>query len=135
MVQAFHYLYVEDDPLSREVMQTLLVEVVGVGSLTIFDDSADFSARLKVLTPIPNFIFLDINILPHDGYELLTMIRRQPAFGACKVLAVTSGVLRDEVARLQAHGFDGALAKPLDMQTFPGLIARLEAGETIWQTG
>jgi CheY-like chemotaxis protein len=135
MNAAVHYLYVEDDPLSREVMQTLLIDVIGVGGLTTFEDSADFVARLRALVQVPQIIFLDINIVPHDGYELLTMIRQQPEFGACKVLAVTAGVLRDEVARLQAHGFDGALAKPLDMQTFPGLIARLEAGETIWQTG
>jgi CheY-like chemotaxis protein len=50
-----------------------------------------------------------------------------------KIIAVTASVMSTEIAALRAHGFDGAFAKPLDFATFPDLIARLEAGEVIWQ--
>jgi CheY-like chemotaxis protein len=116
-------------------MQTLLVEVVGVKGLTIMNDSWDFMPRLRAISPRPDFILLDIHIQPYDGYQLLRMIREDADFQDCQIVALTAGVLSDEIARLKAEGFDGALAKPLDMQTFPDLIGNLEAGETMWQTG
>lgn len=129
----YHYLYVEDDALSREVMETLLLRFVGVGGLTLFADSRDFMARLAALDPQPDFILLDIHVEPHNGYELLAMLRANPDYRACKVIAVTASVMLDEVRQLQTGGFDGALAKPLDMSTFPELIADLEAGRMVWQ--
>ncbi|MCA9970734.1 MAG: response regulator [Anaerolineales bacterium] len=129
----YHYLYVEDDALSREVMETLLLRFVGVGGLTLFADSRDFMARLAALDPQPDFILLDIHVEPHNGYELLAMLRSNPDYRACKLIAVTASVMLDEVRQLQTGGFDGALAKPLDMSTFPELIADLEAGRMVWQ--
>lgn len=134
MTAKFNYLYVEDDALSREVMETLMHEVIGVGSLTTFADSADFASRLAALEPKPDFILLDIHVPPHDGYAMLTMIRDNPDLRSAEVLAVTASVMAQEIEHLKARGFNGALAKPLDMMTFPEIIRRLEAGETIWQT-
>lgn len=129
----YHYLYVEDDELSREIMGILLENLVGVGSLTLFESSENFMVRLRALRPKPDFILLDIHIGPQNGYKLLKMIRRETGFQNSKVIAVTASVMTEEVKKLQADGFDGALAKPLDMSTFPMLIKRLEAGETVWQ--
>jgi len=95
----FNYLYVEDDPLSREVMQTLMENVVGVQSLAIFDTSEDFIERLQSLSPRPDFILLDIHVAPHDGYDLLKMIRADDRFAACRVIAVTASVMSEEVQR------------------------------------
>jgi CheY-like chemotaxis protein len=131
--KSYNYLYVEDDALSREVMHELLIEVVGVASLVILENSQDFLARVKALEPPPDFILLDIYVEPHNGYALLDMIRRDADLPPVKVIAVTASVMSQEVDLLQARGFDGALAKPLDMETFPDLIRRLEAGETVWQ--
>ena len=111
MPPLYSYLYVEDDPLSREVMQTLLVEVMGVKNLTIFEDSHNFMARLKTISPPPDFILLDIHIMPHDGYELLSELRSDPEYARCKVLAVTAAVMTKEVEELKARGFDGAFAR------------------------
>jgi CheY-like chemotaxis protein len=127
------YLYVEDDALSREVLETLLVEVMGAKHLTVFADSENFMERLRAVDPPPDVIFLDILVQPHDGYALLRTVRNDPAFASVKVLAVTASVMAKEIEQLKAEGFNGALAKPLDMLTFPDLIRRLEMGETIWQ--
>ena len=132
MAARFSYLYVEDDPLSREVLGTLMTKVIGVKELVIFEDSADFIGRIGALEPQPDFVLLDIHVEPHDGYELLSMVRQIPDLD-CKVIAVTASVMSEEIKRLKAEGFDGAIAKPLDMSTFPDLICRLEAGESIWQ--
>ncbi len=127
------YRYVEDDPLNRDILRTLLVELMGVKNLAIFENSWDFIERLKALSPRPDFILLDIRVEPYDGYKLLKMLRGDPECTGVKVLAVTASVIGEEIERLQSEGFDGAFGKPVDMLTFPNLFRRLEMGESIWQ--
>jgi CheY-like chemotaxis protein len=133
MTGLYDYLYVEDDPLSREIMETLLLQVVGVKRLTILPTSESFIERLRGLEDKPDFIFLDIHVEPDDGYALIRMIRQEPDYTDVRVLAITASVMSDEVEALREAGFNGAFAKPLDMATFPELIQKLEAGEQVWQ--
>jgi CheY-like chemotaxis protein len=132
-MSGYRYLYVEDEPLNREVMQTLLLEVIGVGELITFADSADFIARLKALDPLPDFVLLDVQVAPHDGHAMLAMIRADDATKHLKTLAVSAGLMPHRLAQYRAAGFDGVIAKPLDMMTFPDIIRRLEGGESVWQ--
>lgn len=129
----FHYLYVEDDPLSREVMEMLLTQLIGVKSLITFDDSTNFMPRVRTLNPTPDLILLDIHITPEDGYTLLKQLRSDAQFATARIIAVTASVMVEEVRQLQSSGFDGAIAKPLDMTTFPTLIRRIQNGEAVWQ--
>jgi CheY-like chemotaxis protein len=128
------YLYVEDDPLSREVMKTLLVDVIGVWGVTLFENSADFMTRLTAIDPLPDFVFLDMLVPPYDGHEMLAMLRADETTRHLKVIAVSAGIISRTVAQYQQEGFDGAISKPVDMMTFLSIIKRLENGEAIWQT-
>jgi CheY-like chemotaxis protein len=133
MTQQHNYLYVDDDPVNREVMETLLVELVGVESLVMFEDSDNFIPRLKELKPAPDIILLDIGVAPHDGFEMLAMLRSDEAFRESRVIAVTAGPFSQGSDKIRQAGFDGALAKPLDVARFPELIVRLQSGEHVWQ--
>jgi CheY-like chemotaxis protein len=132
MLNDYAYLYVEDDPFSREIMQMLMENVMEVRQLTIFDDSTNFADHLHLLRPVPDVILLDIHVKPHDGFEMLNFVRADPAYQNSKVIALTASVMNEEVAKLRASGFDAAIAKPLSLQTFPDMIARVLSGETVW---
>jgi two-component system cell cycle response regulator DivK len=125
-------LYVEDDPLSRQVMMMLVRRGLGYDTLTVFEDSQDFMARLQALPAKPDLIFLDIHMRPDDGFTLLQMIRRHPDYAATIVVAVTASVMNEEVVMLQNAGFDGAIGKPIDQFFFPEFVARVLRGEAIW---
>ena len=43
-----HILYVEDDPMSCKIMQILLQNRLKIAHVTIFENSEDFEARVKV---------------------------------------------------------------------------------------
>ncbi len=131
-IQDLSFLYVEDDPLSREVMQMIMENAMGVQHLTIFEDSSHFMARLYALDPRPDLLLLDIHMQPHDGFTLLEMIRADATFSAAKVVALTASVMNEEVAKLRQSGFDGAIGKPLSVATFPDLVSRILDGETVW---
>jgi CheY-like chemotaxis protein len=126
-------LYVEDDAKSRTIMNLLLKSRMGLPHVTIFEDSADFLTRVHALDPIPNIVFLDIHVKPYNGFEMLSMLRSDPTFKTTPVVALTASVMNEEVQQLRTMGFDGCLAKPIDLDTFPEILGRLLSGETIWR--
>ena len=132
IIQQASFLYVEDDPASRQVMKLILEKAMGVQSLVMFEDSTDFIPQVKALPRKPDLILLDIQIKPHDGFEMLHMLRADPEFQDAKVVALTASVMNEEVERLRSNGFDGAIGKPLSVTIFPGLINRILDGEGVW---
>jgi two-component system cell cycle response regulator DivK len=123
-------LYVEDDPASRNVMSIVVETIMGCQHFTLLEDSTDFMARAQAVDP--DLYLLDIHLEPHDGLELLSMLRE--AYGPTKpIVALTASVMSDEVKQLREAGFDGVIGKPLDLNTFPTLIARILDGEEVWE--
>ena len=68
--------------------------------------------RIEALPSVPDVIFLDIHMKPHDGFEMLTRLRQHPIFAASTIIAVTASVMNEEVDRLREAGFNGAIGKP-----------------------
>jgi CheY-like chemotaxis protein len=132
MLENVSFLYVEDDPRSRQVMSLIMTKAMGVQHLTIFEDSVDFEAHLKAIDPAPNIILLDVHVQPYDGFAMLDMVRQNPELREVKVIALTASVMNEEVQKLRTRGFDGAIGKPLSVAIFPGLIERIVAGEAVW---
>lgn len=126
------FLYVEDDALSREIMQMIMQMAMGIEHPVIFADSTSFMARVEALSPTPDIFLLDIHVAPHDGFAMLKMLRADSRFATARIVALTASVMNEEVDELRQAGFDGAIAKPLSVQTFPGLLERIIAGEAIW---
>lgn len=125
-------LYVEDEPQSRTILQVLLLKRLKLAGLTCFSDSEDFEVRVRALEPHPDIVFLDIHVKPLDGFAMLRILRGMERFKDVPVVALTASVMNEEIAMLREAGFDGCLAKPLDVGTFPDTFRRLLSGETVW---
>lgn len=132
MVNVNSIFYVEDDAASREVMQLLVVELLGITNLTIFNDSHNFLERAHSLNPKPDVILLDIHVPPLSGFEMLMLLRSDKHFEGIPVVALTASVMNEEVDRLRQAGFNGVIPKPLNMDSFPGLLERIVQGEEVW---
>lgn len=125
-------LYVEDDAQSRKLMTMLLRGRMKIGQVTIWQDSQDFAARIDALAPKPNLILLDIQIKPIDGFAMLAHLRALPWTADVPIIALTASVMNEEVRRLRDAGFDGCLAKPINLDLFPSLVSSALAGEQVW---
>ena len=125
-------VYVEDDENSILVMKMVVERVMGLPTLHVLQSRADFIQQVKELGVMPDIFLLDIQMKPYDGVELLSMLRKDPEFKCTKVIALTASVTNEEVSLLKSGGFDGAIAKPLNIQVFPDLIARIINGEQVW---
>lgn len=126
-------VYLEDDPLSRQVMTLLLTRKLGYTDVTVLEDSADFLAKIQALPAAPDVIFVDIHMQPYSGFEILKTLRGLGYFSGAKVIAVTASVMNEEVELLRQAGFDGVIGKPLNAGTFPDLFERILNGEKIWR--
>jgi CheY-like chemotaxis protein len=125
-------LYVEDDLQSREVLELLMKNVLRLSQYYIFASSENFTARYAELPIHPNLLFLDIQMKPHSGYEVLNMIREHPEGADVKVIALTASVTVEEVQDLKRAGFDGLIAKPIKGRIFPQLVKKIVDGEPVW---
>jgi len=126
-------LYIEDDPLSRKIMEMLLCHDLDLAHVTMFADSTEFSARVQALVPKPDVIFLDVHIRPHTGFEILAALRTLEAFQRVPIVALTASVMNEEIQQLQNVGFSGCLAKPIDVENFATLFQQILNGESIWR--
>jgi CheY-like chemotaxis protein len=126
-------LYVEDNIESQKVMKILLESVMGITDSTFFVDSYNFLERVVAQQPKPDVFLLDIHVKPYTGFEMLKMLREHPSFADTPVVALTASVMNEEVAQLRTAGFNGVIAKPIDLDSFPQLLARILHGESVWQ--
>ena len=126
------FLYVEDDPLSRKVIQILLTRELGYSNVAFIENSANFLEKMHALPAIPDVIFLDIQLRPFDGYKMLEMLRAEPLYQKVTIIAMTANVMSYDVENLQRAGFSGLIGKPVMKDVFPQLVAKILAGEPVW---
>lgn len=125
-------LYVEDDRFSRKVIEILFMSVLNLPKLTLFENSENFMERLHKLETKPNLIFLDIQMKPHTGYEVLNMLRAEADFQQVTTIALTANVMAHDIDQLKQAGFDGLIGKPIMDDVFPELVNRILTGEAVW---
>ena len=122
----------EKRELTEEEMEMILKRIMKYSNIEYFDNSENFEDKFLNLPQAPDVIFLDIQIRPHNGYEILPWLRSQPAFQSTKVIALTASVMVQDVTRLQEAGFDGLIGKPLAHKVFPRLLDQIMSGDAIW---
>jgi two-component system, cell cycle response regulator DivK len=82
-----------------------------------------------------DLILLDIHLPEEDGYQVLTRLRKDARFSDTRVVAVTADISSVNLSRAKAVGFDGFLAKPINVDLFPDQIRRILNGELVWDLG
>ena len=85
--------------------------------------------------PHVDLILLDIHLPEEDGYQILERLRKDERFHDTKIVAVTADISKANLTRAREAGFDGFLAKPIDVDRFPDQIQRILEGESVWDLG
>jgi two-component system, cell cycle response regulator DivK len=80
-----------------------------------------------------HLILLDIQIPHEDGYKIFQQIRATPRLEGTRVAAFTANIMPDDVERARRAGFDGFIGKPIDHNRFPQQVARILAGQAVWE--
>lgn len=72
----------------------------------------------------PDLILMDIQLPDIDGITALARLRADSATKAIPVLAISASVMPEEQQKITASGFEGFIAKPLNMKSFLQTIER-----------
>ena len=72
----------------------------------------------------PDLILMDIQLPDMDGATALGRLRAEAVTKAIPVVAVTAFAMLSDRDRLLGAGFDGYLAKPIDVKAFPEQVRR-----------
>jgi two-component system cell cycle response regulator DivK len=75
-------------------------------------------AVVVAATQQPALVLLDVALPDMDGVETLNALRANPRTAAIPVVAVTAFAMKGDRERLLESGFDGYVAKPIDVATF-----------------
>ena len=74
-------------------------------------------ALLRLPAFLPELILMDVQMPGMDGFELTRQLKADPATQDIVIVAFTAFALDGDAAKLQAAGFDGYIAKPVDVMT------------------
>jgi two-component system cell cycle response regulator DivK len=117
-------LVVEDNPLNLKLIRDVL-EFQGYDVITA--QSGEEGVRVACTSP-PDLVLMDLQLPGIDGHEALQRIHADPRCGAVPVVAVTAFAMKDDVARAEASGFAGFIAKPISVRALPEQLARFLPG-------
>ena len=74
-------------------------------------------ALLQIPVFLPDLILMDVQMPVMDGIELTRQLKADPATRSICIVAFTAFALQGDAPKLQAAGFDGYIAKPVDVMT------------------
>ena len=103
-------LYVEDNPANLKLIEQLVARRTDLALLTAVTGNLGIELAR---TNRPEVILMDINLPDIDGYEVLKILRSDPATAHTPVLAISANALPRDIERGLAAGFFRYLTKPI----------------------
>ena len=112
-------LLVEDNEKNMKLARDILrFKGYRVTEATTGEDAVASAA-----TEPPDLVLMDIQLPGIDGIEAFRRIRSDPKTATIPVVALTASVMAGDRERFDKAGFDGFIAKPIDVNQFPDQVA------------
>ena len=80
------------------------------------------SAITMATEQLPALVLMDIQLPGIDGIAAMKRIRADPRTKHIPTVALTASVMTGDRERFNEAGFDGFIAKPIDVKTFPATV-------------
>ena len=112
-------LLVEDN----EKNMKLLRDVLTAKGYRVLEATSGEEAVEVSLAERPQLVLMDVQLPGIDGLEALRRVRGDARTAAIPVLALTAQAMEGDRERFLAAGFDGYLAKPVDLVELLATVA------------
>ena len=124
---------IEDNLQNRIIFQIALTKH---GARVLFEPWGSRALlQLNALKHV-DVVILDLMLVGGiSGFDIFDQIRAVPAFNDVPIIAVSAMDPVVGIAKTQAKGFAGFIAKPIDADLFPQQLATIVNGEKIWHVG
>lgn len=124
---------VEDHSGNMAIVKTLLETS---GATVKFDRwGTEVIPKAQTFLPI-DLILLDL-MYPRNitGYDIYDQIREFNDFDGVPIVAVSASEPSVAIPKTRQKGFNGFIAKPIEIELFPAQIQKILAGESVWFAG
>jgi two-component system, cell cycle response regulator DivK len=116
-------LVVDDNPQNLKLARVLLT-----GEGYTVKVATDAEEALRVLDGFtPRLILMDLQLPGMDGLALTKRLKADPRHRDIVIVALTAYAMKGDEEKALAAGCDGYVAKPIDTDALPRLIATLLA--------
>ena len=114
-------LIVEDEPDNREIIRTVVEDIMGHEAALAADGE---SALAAIGERVPDLILMDLMMPVLNGFETIHALKSLPATAGIHVIAISAlSRLRDQEQAFQA-GADDYISKPFDLDLLSAKIAQ-----------
>lgn len=113
-------LIVEDNDKNRKLARDIL-QVKGYRIAEA--ETAEVGLELAVAER-PHLVLMDIQLPGMNGIQALKKMRQDAATRAIPVLAFTASVMPQDRRKIMDAGFDGFVAKPINLKEFIAAVAK-----------
>lgn len=118
---AIKILYVEDNPMSAEIVRRLLTR----SGYEVLEAADGYAAIELTLNERPDLILMDIQIPGMTGTEAAARIKAYPELAHIPIIALTANNEHGDRDRYLHSGFDEYLSKPVSKTDLRNLIAKV----------
>jgi CheY-like chemotaxis protein len=126
-----HALIIEDDPVSIDVLSTLLGQLGVRATIMTNGIGSTFDPAALDGIDAPDVIFLDLQMPGTNGYGILQHLQSNPAFAGVPVVAYSTHT--SHLNRAREAGFHSFIGKPLNAAHFRDQLADILNDIPVWE--
>src|SRR5689334_22033379 len=113
-------LIIDDNPINLQLMEVILsLEGYNIKTAKDAKEALDLLDNYQ-----PALIMMDLQLPGMDGLELTRVLKNNPKFSDIVIIAVTAYAMPGDQKKSMDAGCDAYVAKPINPQTLPALIAK-----------
>ena len=115
-------LYVEDNPANVKLVAHILASRSQLRLLTALSPQEAIEIAFKQAIDV---VLMDINLPQMSGFDLMAILKREPAFKQVPFVAISADATQDNINKALISGFSDYLTKPIDIRRFNTMIDKL----------
>lgn len=118
--------FADDDEDDTLFFKTALSNIIGDANIVCCTNGVELLQALKdKIPPVPDFLFLDLNMPVKTGHECLKEIRNNPYYKDMRVVILTTSQSQQEIDMTYQNGADYYISKPVSMKGYETALKKL----------
>ena len=113
-------LLVEDDAMNRD----MIARYLGMHGYRVITAGDGANAVLLARKARPNLILMDMGLPILNGWQATHRLKTAPETRSIPIIALTAFAMKGDKESLLTEGFDGYVAKPVDIKELPKVVER-----------
>lgn len=121
-----HIFLADDDAEDREIFEEALSQVHAEATLTLAENGVRLMDLLNIPPqPLPDVIFLDLNMPGKSGYDCIAEIRANALMNSFPVVIFTTSSQQQDIDQMYSLGADYYVSKPSNFNTLKEVIRKV----------